>query len=132
MSSCGGGSSSTNPPPDQTPTAASPTFSPPPGIYVKAQDVTIETATIGGILLYTIDNTEPTHDINGNPIGTTLNYSMPVHVTSSVIIKAITYISSMDVLRLRLHRTPLPPVRQFKQHMILMNLMAPVFHQNRL
>jgi len=66
------------------PTAAAPTFSPAPGTYTAAQNVTITTGTTGASIRYTTDGSTPTES-NG-----TL-YSDPVAISSTTTLKAIAY-----------------------------------------
>lgn len=54
---CGGGLTASA---SQTPTAATPTFSPAPGAFSSAQSVTLADATSGASIYYTIDGTTPT------------------------------------------------------------------------
>jgi len=66
------------------PLAASPVFDPPPGTYIPAQDVAMTTATPGAAIRYTTDGTTPTAT-NGTV------YTGPVHVASSLTLKAVAY-----------------------------------------
>ena len=64
-------------PPD---TVATPTFSPPSGIYTSAQNVTISCATPGATIRYTTNGREPTLS---SP-----TYSSPINVSSTTTLKA--------------------------------------------
>ncbi len=59
-------------------------FSPGPGTYMLAQDVTITTATTGAEIRFTIDGTTPT-----KTVGTF--YSAPVHISETLTLKAVAY-----------------------------------------
>ena len=63
---------------------AAPTFSPGPGTYTSAQNITITAATPGATIRYTIDGSTPT-ETSG-----TL-YTAPVHLSESVTLKAVAY-----------------------------------------
>lgn len=67
-----------NPNPVQT--VADPTFSPAEGSYTSAQTVTINCATSGAEIRYTLDGTEPT--------ASSALYSTPLSVSKTTIIKA--------------------------------------------
>ena len=60
---------------------ATPTFSPAAGTYMSTQNVTINCATAGAVLHYTVDGTDPT--VN-SPV-----YTEPIVVTGTTTIKAI-------------------------------------------
>ncbi|HTJ29914.1 MAG TPA: chitobiase/beta-hexosaminidase C-terminal domain-containing protein, partial [Acidobacteriaceae bacterium] len=62
-------------------TAASPTFSPPPGTYDSPQTVTITSATSGSAIYYTTNGTTP---------NTSSRYTAPITVSTSETIKAFT------------------------------------------
>jgi alpha-tubulin suppressor-like RCC1 family protein len=66
------------------PLVAFPIFTPPPGEYIPAQDVTIATATDAAAIRYTTDGSTPTATL-----GTV--YTAPVHVTDSLVLKAVAY-----------------------------------------
>jgi alpha-tubulin suppressor-like RCC1 family protein len=66
------------------PLAAAPVFDPPPGTYIPAQDVAMTTATAGAAIRYTTDGSTPTA-VNGTV------YAGPVHVGSSLTLKAVAY-----------------------------------------
>lgn len=67
---------------------ADPSFSPPAGVYLTAQSVTISSATSGATIRYTTDGTDPT------PSTGTI-YSTPIAVNSSLTLKAIAYKSGL-------------------------------------
>ena len=69
------------------PRVATPTFSPGPGTYSRAQNVTIATATPGATIRYTLDNSVP-------PSSWTL-YSGPVRISSTVDLWARAFASGM-------------------------------------
>jgi alpha-tubulin suppressor-like RCC1 family protein len=66
------------------PLVAAPTFNPPAGTYIPAQDVVIATTTAGAAIRYTTDGSTPTAT-NG-----TL-YTDPVPVAASLTLKAVAY-----------------------------------------
>jgi len=66
------------------PLVSTPAFSPAPGEYPAARDVTITTATAGASIRYTIDGSTPT-ETNGTP------YGGPVTVSHSLTLKAVAY-----------------------------------------
>ncbi len=57
-----------------------PSFSPPPGRYASAQDVTLTSATQGVTIRYTLDGGDPGHF---SPV-----YTAPIHVSATTTIKA--------------------------------------------
>jgi hypothetical protein len=61
-----------------------PTFSPAAGTYSSAQTVTISTATSGASIRYTTDGSDPSESAG-------IAYSVPIAVSSSLILKAIAY-----------------------------------------
>ncbi|MDD4310107.1 MAG: chitobiase/beta-hexosaminidase C-terminal domain-containing protein [Candidatus Cloacimonetes bacterium] len=61
--------------------SATPTFDPPQGSYTNSLDVSINSATDGAIIYYTLDNSLPTHL---SPI-----YTTPIHIDDTTTIKAI-------------------------------------------
>ena len=63
------------------PTAATPTFTPPAGSYTGAQSVTINDATPGAAIFYTLNGTAPS--AGATP------YSGPIEITASETVKAI-------------------------------------------
>ena len=65
----------------QTPTCATPTFSPAGGTYSSAQNVTISTTTEDATVYYTTDGTDPTTSSNV--------YSAAIPVSTTTTIKAI-------------------------------------------
>lgn len=75
-------------PSGSTPTVATPTFSPVAGAYTEAQSVTIDCATDGATIYYTIDGTDPTETSNV--------YSSPIAVSETTTIKAMAVKSEMD------------------------------------
>lgn len=76
------GSGTTNPG-----TVATPTFSPAPGTYSSAQNVTISTTTSGATIKYTTDGSTPT--------SSSATYSGAISVASSKTLKAIAQKSGM-------------------------------------
>src|SRR5512137_56667 len=84
--STGCGSSSSDTPADTgTGSAvAVPTFSPAAGSYSAAQNVTIDTATVGASIRYTTDGSTPTETV-----GTV--YAAPVHISATLTLKAVAY-----------------------------------------
>ena len=66
------------------PLVAAPTFTPPAGTYIPAQDVAIATTTAGAAIRYTTDGSTPTAT-NGTV------YAGPVPVASSLTLKAVAY-----------------------------------------
>ena len=66
------------------PLVAGPTFTPPAGTYIPAQDVAIATTTAGAAIRYTTDGSTPTAT-NGTI------YAGPVHIASSLTLKAVAY-----------------------------------------
>ena len=64
-----------------TGTIATPTFSPSPGTYTTAQDVTINCTTIGATIYYTTNGSDPTENSSV--------YSSPIHIaTTTTTLKA--------------------------------------------
>jgi hypothetical protein len=63
------------------PAAATPTFSPAPGTYSKAQTVTISDSTPGAAIHYTVDGSTPTAS---SPV-----YTTPLQVSATTTISAI-------------------------------------------
>lgn len=70
-----------------TPKVATPSFSPIPGNYVAAQNVTI-TSTDGSSIYYTLDGSDPDQ--------TKTLYTSPISVSSTTTIKAKAYKTGMD------------------------------------
>ena len=68
---------------EDSPTVSTPTFSPAEGSFITVQTVSIECATEGASIHYTIDGTEPTEE---SPV-----YSEPITVSSTTTIKAIAF-----------------------------------------
>ncbi|HTB81291.1 MAG TPA: choice-of-anchor tandem repeat GloVer-containing protein [Opitutaceae bacterium] len=68
------------------PSAVAPVFSPAPGTYASAQNVTITSTTGGATIRYTTDGSTPTETV-----GTV--YSGPVAVSTTATLKAIAYAS---------------------------------------
>ena len=62
---------------------ATPTFSPSPGTYTTAQDVTISCTTSGATIHYTTNGTDPT---DSSPV-----YSSAIHISSTTTLKARAY-----------------------------------------
>jgi hypothetical protein len=62
-------------------TIAAPQFSPPPGTYNSAVDVTITSSTSGAAIRYTTNGSDPT--------GSSPLYSTPIHITTTTTLKAI-------------------------------------------
>ena len=71
-----------------TPTCATPTFTPIAGTYTQAQSVTISCVTEGATIHYTIDGTEPT--INSS------TYSSAINVSETTTIKAFAVADGYD------------------------------------
>jgi hypothetical protein len=67
----------------QQATAATPTFSPPPGTYTSAQTVHLADATPGATIYYTLDGSTPTTS------STVYNDATPISVAVTTTIKAI-------------------------------------------
>jgi hypothetical protein len=65
--------------------APTPTFSPQAGTYTTGQSVTINDTNSSAMIWYTIDNTTPTADGGG----TSQQYTGPISVSSSEIVKAV-------------------------------------------
>ncbi|HPR27419.1 chitobiase/beta-hexosaminidase C-terminal domain-containing protein, partial [Lentimicrobium sp.] len=70
------------------PTVATPQFTPPAGNYFSAQDVTISTSTENATIYYTTDGS--------NPDNTSTEYTEPINVSSTTILKAIAYADGFD------------------------------------
>lgn len=70
-------------------TVATPTFSPPAGIYDQAIQVSISTLTPEATIRFTLDGTEPTETIGEI-------YTGPINITETVTIKAIAYKMGMN------------------------------------
>jgi 6-phosphogluconolactonase (cycloisomerase 2 family) len=66
------------------PLVSAPVFSPGPGSYPAAQDVTITTVTSGAAIRFTTDGSTPTAT-NGTM------YASPVHISETSILKAVAY-----------------------------------------
>ncbi len=66
------------------PLVSAPAFSPAPGTYAEAQDITLSTTTSGASIRYTTDGSAPT-----DTIGTL--YTAPIHITDSLTLKAVAY-----------------------------------------
>jgi Chitobiase/beta-hexosaminidase C-terminal domain len=67
--------------PSQTPTVATPTFSPLPGNYSSPQSVTLSDTTSGATIYYTTDGSTPTVS---SPV-----YSLPIQVSTTTTIQAM-------------------------------------------
>ena len=67
----------------QPDTVATPTFSPAPGTYTTAQDVSISCATSDATIHYTTNGNDPTES---DPI-----YTSPIHIASTTTLKAKAY-----------------------------------------
>jgi hypothetical protein len=67
---------------------AAPVFSPAPGAYLNAQNVTITTATPGASIRYTTDGSTPTET-------TGTLYSSPVNISNTATLKALAYQSGL-------------------------------------
>jgi hypothetical protein len=67
---------------------ATPTFSPVGGTYTSVQNVVISCSTEGSTIRYTTDGSEP--------LSTSLLYSSPIEVSSSMTIKAKAFRTEMD------------------------------------
>jgi hypothetical protein len=68
--------------------AATPTFSPAPGAYASAQNVTLSDTTTGAVIHYTTDNTTPT--------ASSATYTSAISVTQNTTIKAIAIATNYD------------------------------------
>ena len=83
LTGCGGGSNTggggTTPPPPQV--AATPTFSPAPGLFTTGQSVTLADTTAGATIYYTTDGSAPT---TSSP-----TYSAPIPFTVDMTLTAI-------------------------------------------
>ena len=64
-----------------TPTAATPTFSPPAGLYANTQTVSLGDTTPGAVIHYTIDGSTPTQS--------SAAYTTPLTVSATTTLKAI-------------------------------------------
>jgi alpha-tubulin suppressor-like RCC1 family protein len=64
-------------------TVASPTFSPAAGTYTTAQSVTVSTTTVGSVIRYTLDGSDPTP---WSPV-----FAAPITVAASLTVKARAY-----------------------------------------
>jgi hypothetical protein len=69
--------------------AAAPVFSPAPGTYSSARNVTITSTTSGTSLRYTVDGSTPT-ETHGTV------YSTPVNISATTTLKAIAYKSGLS------------------------------------
>lgn len=67
---------------------ATPSFSPPPGVYPEPQNITINTATTGAIIHFTTNGRDPSVS---DPI-----YTSPIHIAVTTTLKARAYKSGMD------------------------------------
>lgn len=67
---------------------AAPTFSPEPGVYTSAQNVTISCSTNGATIYYTTNGTEPNQS--------SAAYTSPISVDASLTIKAKAYKTDWD------------------------------------
>jgi glucosylceramidase len=79
--SSGSGSGGGTTPPPPPPVAASPTFSPTPGIFTAGQSVTLADATTGATIHYTTDGSTPTFSSTA--------YTAPIPFTADMTITAI-------------------------------------------
>ena len=70
-------------------TAVAPLFAPSAGTYSSGQKVVLTTATPGAQIRYTFDGSTPTR--------TSILYSSPIAVNTSQTIKAIAYLSGMNI-----------------------------------
>ncbi len=68
--------------------AATPTFDPPPGSYAVAQDVSLQSATPGATVRFTLDGSEATE---ASPV-----FQAPLHVASSTTIRARAFAPDHD------------------------------------
>lgn len=74
----------------QTPTqtVATPTFTPEAGTYTEAQNVTIECATDGATIYYTLDGNDPTSESN--------TYSSAIAISETTTVKALAVKDNMN------------------------------------
>jgi len=72
---------------------ATPTFSPPPGVFTNSQSVTLNSTTPGTSIYYSTDGTDP----NNSGTGTSMLYTAgtPISISTSKTIKAIAYLTGM-------------------------------------
>lgn len=66
-----------------------PTFSPLPGIFNAAQSTVLTTTTVGSIICYTTDNSNPTCTTTPTCSGTGTQYTTPVNMPATTTLKAI-------------------------------------------
>ena len=78
---CAGGSGSGTGTPPIPPVAASPTLSPPPGLFTAGNSVTLSDTTAGATIRYTADGTTPTTSSTA--------YTTPIPFTADITITAI-------------------------------------------
>ncbi len=71
-----------------TPTVSTPTFSPAAGTYLEPQQVSIQCATVGATIRYTLDGTNPT-------VNSSL-YSAPLTISETTTVKAIAMKAGMQ------------------------------------
>ena len=69
-------------------TVASPTFDPPAGTFASAQDVTLDCTTMGAIIYYTLDGSDPDEF--------SAQYISPIAVSATTTIRARAYKSGMN------------------------------------
>ncbi len=70
------------------PTVATPQFTPPAGNYFSTQNVAISTTTEGATIYYTNDGS--------NPDNTSTEYTEPLNISTTTILKAIAYADGYD------------------------------------
>ncbi|HNX00122.1 MAG TPA: YCF48-related protein [Candidatus Cloacimonadota bacterium] len=70
------------------PTAGTPTFNPPAGLYPTAINLTLSSSTAGAAIHYTTDGTEPSE--------TSTLYTAPIPLSTTTTVKARAYFTGMD------------------------------------
>jgi hypothetical protein len=73
----------------QTPQVAAPVFSPSAGAYPTAQSVAITSSTSGANIRYTTDGSTPSETVG-------IIYSIPVNISSTLVLKAVAYESGFS------------------------------------
>ena len=77
----------------QTQIVATPTFTPAAGTYSEAQTISIECATSGATIYYTLDGNDPFYDATGSN-GT--QYTAPISISETTTVKAIAVKAEMN------------------------------------